>query len=221
MNGNVVGINAAIYSPNGGSVGVGFAIPSDQAQKVVAKLEKDGSIQYGYLGVEIQPVTPDVARAIGLDHPGGALVSKVNDSSPAASAGVETGDVITGFAGQDVKDPKDLSRAVADVAPGAKEPLDVWRKGKAMQISVDVGQNSDDVKTASTDDSDMPSAEQGSRAPAIGLGLMDLTPDIRQQMNLADNDAWRGGCARQSRQGGGRRRHPAGRYHRRRQSGPG
>ncbi|WP_256749271.1 DegQ family serine endoprotease [Mesorhizobium sp. Mes31] len=186
VNGNVVGINAAIYSPNGGSVGVGFAIPSDQAQKVVAKLEKGGSIQYGYLGVEIQPVTPDVASAIGLDHPGGALVSQVNDGSPAARAGVETGDVITGFAGQDVKDPKDLSRAVADVAPGAREPLEVWRKGKAVQISVDVGQNSDDVKTASvTDGSGAPG--QGNRAPAIGLGLMDITPDIRQQLNLADN----------------------------------
>ncbi|RVA33167.1 Do family serine endopeptidase, partial [Mesorhizobium sp. M7A.F.Ca.CA.004.10.1.1] len=113
--GNVVGINTAIYSPNGGSVGVGFAIPSDQAQKVVAKLMKGGSIQYGYLGVQIQEVTPDVASAIGLDHSGGALVSEVNDGSPAAKAGVETGDVITSFAGQDVKDPKDLSRAVADV----------------------------------------------------------------------------------------------------------
>ncbi|TJX18280.1 MAG: PDZ domain-containing protein, partial [Mesorhizobium sp.] len=132
----------AIYSPNGGSVGVGFAIPSDQAQKVVAKLMKGGDIEYGYLGVEIQPVTPDVASAIGLDHPGGALVSQVNDGSPAAKAGVETGDVITSFAGQDVKDPKDLSRAVADVAPGARETLDVWRKGKATRISVDVGRNS-------------------------------------------------------------------------------
>lgn len=188
VSGNVVGINTAIYSPNGGSVGVGFAIPSDQAQKVVAKLMKDGSIQYGYLGVEIQPVTPDVASAIGLDHPGGALVSQVNEGSPAAKAGVETGDVITSFAGQDVKDPKDLSRAVADVAPGARETLDIWRKGKAMDISVDVGLNGDDVKTASvTDGSGAPSTEQGSRVPAIGLGLMDITPDVRQELNLAAN----------------------------------
>ncbi|ESZ22979.1 DegQ family serine endoprotease [Mesorhizobium sp. L2C084A000] len=181
--GNVVGINTAIYSPNGGSVGVGFAIPSGQAQKVVAKLMKGGSIQYGYIGVQIQEVTPDVASAIGLDHSGGALVSEVNDGSPAAKAGIETGDVITSFAGQDVKDPKDLSRAVADVAPGARETVDVWRKGKPIRISVDVGQNSADARTASLDDgSDAPSA---GRAPAIGLGLMDITPDIRQQMNLA------------------------------------
>ncbi|MEI9407558.1 DegQ family serine endoprotease [Mesorhizobium salmacidum] len=188
VSGNVVGINTAIYSPNGGSVGVGFAIPSDQAEKVVAKLMKGGDIEYGYLGVEIQPVTPDVANAIGLDHPGGALVSQVNDGSPAAKAGIESGDVITGFAGQDVKDPKDLSRAVADVAPGARETLDVWRKGKAAQISVDVGRNSDDVKTASTGNSSAPGTEQGSRAPAIGLGLMDITSDIRRQMNLPETE---------------------------------
>ena len=104
MNGDVVGINTAIYSPNGGSVGVGFAIPSDQAQKVVAKLIKGGSIQYGYIGVRIQQVTPDVASAIGLDQVSGALVSQVNDGSPAVRAGIETGDVITSFAGQKVKE---------------------------------------------------------------------------------------------------------------------
>jgi serine protease Do len=186
--GNVVGINTAIYSPNGGSVGVGFAIPSDQAQKVVAKLMKGGNIQYGYLGVQIQPVTPDVAGAVGLDHPGGALVSEVTEGSPAAKAGIKTGDVITSFAGEPIKDPKDLSRAVADVAPGAKETLDVWRGGKTVQISADVGRNSDDVKTASTEgDNQKPSVDQALRVPSLGLGLTDLTPDIREELNLASN----------------------------------
>jgi len=188
VNGNVIGINTAIYSPNGGSVGVGFAIPSDQAEKVVAKLMKGGDIEYGYLGVQIQPVTPDVASAIGLDHPAGALVSQVTDGSPAAKAGIETGDVITGFGGQEIKDPKDLSRAVADVSPGVKETLDVWRKGKAMQISADVGRNADDQKTGSNgNEGRSPSAEQGLRVPSLGLGLTDLTPDIRDQLNLANN----------------------------------
>ena len=185
--GNVVGINAAIYSPNGGSVGVGFAIPSDQAEKVVAKLMKGGDIQYGYLGVQIQEVTPDVASAMGLDHPGGALVSEVTDGSPAAKAGMKNGDVITGFAGQEIKDPKDLSRAVADVAPGARETLNVWRNGKAMQISADVGRNSDDAKTASAQGSDGKSQEQSLRVPSLGLGLTDLTPDVRAQLNLTDD----------------------------------
>ena len=185
VSGNVVGINTAIYSPNGGSVGVGFAIPSDQAEKVVAKLMKGGDIEYGYLGVQIQPVTQDIASAIGLDHPGGALVAAVTDGSPAAKAGIETGDVITGFAGQEIKDPKDLSRAVADVSPGNKETLNVWRNGKTMQISADVGRNTDDQKTASNGGN--PPAEQGLRVPSLGLGLTDLTPDIREQLNLADN----------------------------------
>jgi len=188
VGGKVVGINTAIYSPNGGSVGVGFAIPSNQAQKVVAKLMKGGDIQYGYLGVQIQPVTEDVASAIGLDHASGALVSQVNGGSPAADAGIQTGDVITRFAGHDIKDPKDLSRAVADVSPGAREALDVWRNGKKMEISVNVGANAEDEKTGSvTGDSGKPSAEQGLRAPAIGLGLMDITPDVRQAMNLPVN----------------------------------
>ncbi|RWE27002.1 MAG: DegQ family serine endoprotease [Mesorhizobium sp.] len=187
VSGRVIGINTAIYSPNGGSVGVGFAIPSDQAEKVVAKLMKGGDIEYGYLGVQIQPVTQDVASAIGLDHPGGALVSAVTDGSPAAKAGIETGDVITGFAGQEIKDPKDLSRAVADVSPGVKETVNVWRNGKVMQISADVGRNTEDQKTASNGDSGKPSAEQGLRVPSLGLGLTDLTPDIREQLNLADN----------------------------------
>ncbi|TIO09058.1 DegQ family serine endoprotease [Mesorhizobium sp.] len=188
VSGNVVGINTAIFSPNGGSVGVGFAIPSDQAQKVVAKLMKGGSIQYGYLGVQIQPVTPDVASAVGLDQPSGALVSEVTDGSPAAEAGIETGDVVTSFAGQQIKDPKDLSRAVADVSPGATKTLDVWRKGKNVEVSVAVGRNGDDVQTASgSGDREAPSAQQGLRAPAIGLGLMDVTPDARQAMNLAVN----------------------------------
>ncbi|TJW62198.1 MAG: DegQ family serine endoprotease [Mesorhizobium sp.] len=188
LNGQVIGINTAIYSPNGGSVGVGFAIPSDQAEKVVAKLMKGGDIEYGYLGVQIQPVTPDVASAIGLDHPGGALVSQVTDGSPAAKAGIETGDVITGFGGQEIKDPKDLSRAVADVSPGAKETVNIWRKGKATQISADVGRNAEDQKTASSgNEGRSPSAEQGLRVPSLGLGLTDLTPDIRDQLNLAGN----------------------------------
>ncbi|TPI28321.1 DegQ family serine endoprotease [Mesorhizobium sp. B3-2-1] len=187
IHGDVIGINTAIYSPNGGSVGVGFAIPSDQAQKVVAKLEQGGNIEYGYLGVQIQPVTPDVAGAIGLDHPAGALVSSVTQGSPAAKAGIDVGDVITGFGGQQIKDPKDLSRAVADVAPGTKETVNIWRKGKTIQISTDVGRNTENTQTASTGGQGKPSAGQGLGVPSLGLGLTDITPNIRQELNLADS----------------------------------
>ncbi|WP_426126731.1 DegQ family serine endoprotease [Pararhizobium sp. PWRC1-1] len=181
--GNVVGINTAIYSPNGGSVGVGFATPSDQAQKIVAKLEKSGSIDHGYLGVQIQPVTADVADAVGLAKAEGALVAAVNAGTPAAHAGLKTGDIIMTVGSEAVKSPRDLSRLVADLSPGAKEAMTVWRGGKTVDLSVTVGGNDGDQKQASAakDDSKMQTG------PSIGVALADLTPDVRQELNLPDN----------------------------------
>jgi len=183
LQGKVVGIDTAIYSPNGGSVGVGFAIPSDQAQKVVAKLMKDGSIEHGFIGVQIQPVTADVASAIGLDKPEGALVANVNGNTPAGRAGVETGDVITALGGQAVKSPRDLSRMVADLAPGARESLTVWRQGQSKELNITVGGNQDDQKQASADSGDR-SNPAAQRVPTIGVGLADLTSDVRQALKL-------------------------------------
>ncbi|NRQ17786.1 Periplasmic pH-dependent serine endoprotease DegQ [Ensifer sesbaniae] len=142
--GRVVGINTAIYSPNGGSVGVGFAIPSDQAQKVVAELMKDGWIQHGFIGVEIQPVTTDIADAIGLHRAEGALVAGVNGGTPAAKAGLRAGDIITAFGGSPVKSPRDLSRMVADLTPGTSKSMSVWRAGKTKDLSITVGRNAGD-----------------------------------------------------------------------------
>ncbi|PZM11572.1 DegQ family serine endoprotease [Rhizobium tubonense] len=180
--GNVVGINTAIYSPNGGSVGVGFAIPSDQAKAIVAKLEKNGSIDHGYLGVQIQPVTSDIADAVGLTRPEGALVAEVSDGTPAANAGVKSGDIITGLGDQTIKAPKDLSRVVADLSPGTKESLAVWRDGKTVDLSVTVGGNDTDQKQAATEGQDGQSHQ--ANQPSIGIGLADLTPDARQSLNL-------------------------------------
>ena len=179
--GNVVGINTAIYSPNGGSVGVGFAIPSDQAQRIVAKLEKSGSIDHGYLGVQIQPVTADVADAVGLTKAEGALVATVNAGTPAAHAGLKTGDIVMTVGSETVKSPRDLSRLVADLSPGAKEAMTVWRNGKTVDLSVTVGGNDGDQKQASAakDDSKMQTG------PSIGVALADLTPDVRQQLEPA------------------------------------
>ncbi len=180
--GNVVGINTAIYSPNGGSVGVGFAIPSSEAKAIVAKLQKDGSIDHGYLGVQIQPVTQDVADAVGLSKAEGALVATVSNEAPAAHAGVKTGDIVTAVGSESVKTPKDLSRLVADLSPGAKETLTVWRDGKTVDLNVTVGGNEDTQKQAAAESSD----DQGQAAgqPSLGIGLADLTPDVRQQLNL-------------------------------------
>jgi serine protease Do len=142
--GHVVGINTAIYSPNGGNVGVGFAIPSNEAQAVVAKLETGKSIQHGYIGVSIQPVTQDVADALGVKDDKGALIAEVVQGSPAAKAGLKSGDVVTSVNGRPVATPKDLSRFVADLAPGEQAGLSVLRHGKSLDISLTVGRNASD-----------------------------------------------------------------------------
>ncbi|MGV1757047.1 DegQ family serine endoprotease [Rhizobium sp. A22-96] len=179
--GNVVGINTAIYSPNGGSVGVGFAIPSDEAKTIVAKLEKSGSIDHGYLGVAIQPVTSDVANAMGLSQTQGALVASVNDDTPAARAGIKSGDIVTAVGNETVKTPKDLSRLVADLSPGDQRSVTLWRNGKSLDVNVTIGGN-DDSKQAANDSGD--GKVQPSNQPSIGVGLANLTPDVRQQLNL-------------------------------------
>lgn len=177
LEGKVVGINTAIYSPNGGSVGVGFAIPSDQAKVIVAKLQKNGSIDHGFLGVNIQPVTKDVAEAIGLSKPEGALISNVNDDTPAAKAGLKSGDIVTAVGDNVIRTPKDLSRFVADLSPGDKETLSVWRNGKAKSIEVTIGANDDGIQKASVGDSEV-------QGPSIGIGLANLTPAAREQLKL-------------------------------------
>jgi serine protease Do len=179
--GNVVGINTAIYSPNGGSVGVGFAIPSDEAKQIVAKLQKNGSIDHGYLGVQIQPVTQDVADAMGLSNAQGALVAAVSDDTPAARAGVKAGDVVTAVGDQTVKSPKDLSRLVADLSPGDKEKLSLMRDGKSMDVDVTIGGNDSGKLQAAANTGDMQQT-----GPSLGLALSDLNDDTRSQLNLPD-----------------------------------
>ena len=178
LDGHVVGINTAIYSPNGGSVGVGFAIPSDQAKQIVEKLQKNGSIDHGYLGVAIQPVTTDVANAIGLSKAEGALVSDVNDDTPAAKAGLKSGDVVTAVGEDIVKTPKDLSRLVADLAPGDKETLSVWRDGKSESVEVTIGGNDAGLQQAAS--TEKPEV----KGPSIGVALSNLTPAVREELQL-------------------------------------
>ncbi|WP_454700376.1 DegQ family serine endoprotease [Agrobacterium burrii] len=188
VEGKVVGINTAIYSPNGGSVGVGFAIPSDQAQNVVVRLMKDGSIHHGFIGVQIQPVTPDVANAIGLATPEGALVAKVEASTPAGRAGIKTGDVITALGGQAIKSPRDLSRMVADLSPGQKEHVTVWRQGETKDLLLTVGGNDGQSAQASPDNGQQKGDTSSQALPMIGIGLADITPAIREALNLPQDE---------------------------------
>ncbi len=139
MDGKVIGVNTAIYSPNGGSVGIGFAIPSEVASKVVAELREHGKVDRGWLGVRIQAVTPEFAEGFRLDEAKGALISSVTPESPAAEAGLETGDVILSWDGKAVEDLKDLPRLVAFTEVGKTVEVEIWRDGERETLEVMTG----------------------------------------------------------------------------------
>jgi serine protease Do len=136
--GEVVGVNTAIYSPSGGNVGIAFAIPAGTVEQVVASLKEQGSVTRGYVGVQMQPVTKEIAEAIGLKEPRGALVAEALKDGPAAKAGVRTGDTIVAVNGEPLKEAKDLSRKVAAVPPGKTLSLTLFRDGKERTVSVEV-----------------------------------------------------------------------------------
>ncbi|MAM09500.1 MAG: serine peptidase [Rhizobiaceae bacterium] len=139
LNGEVVGINTAIFSPSGGNVGIAFAIPSHLAQDVVNDLIDDGAVERGWLGVRIQPVTEDIADAIGLAKPEGAMISEPTSDSPGAEAGLRQGDVITAVNGEVIEDARSLSRMIGMMEPGDKVELSVWRDGKSQTVDVTLG----------------------------------------------------------------------------------
>ena len=140
LSGEVVGINTAIFSPSGGNVGIAFAIPASTAREVVQDLIKDGVVQRGWLGVEIQPVTPEIADSLSLTSEKGALVSNAQDDGPAKKAGIVAGDIITEVDGKEVASPKELARVIADIAPGKAVDITVWRDGKAEVMKIDLGE---------------------------------------------------------------------------------
>jgi len=193
MNGNVVGINTAIFSPSGGSVGIGFAIPSNLAKPILAELKEKGSIQRGYLGVEIQQVTPEIAKAIGLDEPKGALVASIQPNSPAAKAKLEPGDVIVSFNNQPVHEMRDLPRLVAETDPNAKVEMGIFRDHKEISVATTVGKLKDDDKVASNDqqsddDSGPAESNHGVQVTALGATLAPVTAATRQMFNLDDKE---------------------------------
>ncbi|MBX3575836.1 MAG: Do family serine endopeptidase [Rhizobiaceae bacterium] len=151
LNGQVVGINTAIFSPSGGNVGIAFAIPASTAREVVGDLMKDGTVQRGWLGVQIQAVNSDIAESLGLAKAAGALVSEPQADSPAQLAGILAGDVITQVDGKDVGSPKELARIIGATQPGAAVDVTVWRKGASETIKVTLGDMPGTDKQASLD----------------------------------------------------------------------
>ena len=175
--GQVVGVNSAILSPSGGSIGIGFAIPSDMVSKVVAELETTGHVTRGYLGVETQPIDKALAAALHLGDPenAGALVASVAADSPAGKAGLHEGDVLRAVNGVKLADPRALARAVAAIKPGADARLDVLRDGKVETIAVTVG---------SVPNETLADAGTAKRPDGIGVALAQLSPEMRDQLDL-------------------------------------
>lgn len=176
LNGQVVGINTAIFSPSGGSVGIAFDIPASTAKQVVQDLMKSGSVQRGWLGVEIQPVTSDIAESLGLKSQNGALVSSAQDGGPGKKAGITAGDVITQVEGKDVASPKELARLIGAYSPGKSVDVTVWRDGKSQTIKVDLGTLPSSDKQASADPQQPP-------APAKPAALADLGLTVTKSEN--------------------------------------
>jgi serine protease Do len=179
VSGRVVGVNTAIFSPTGGSIGIGFAIPSNLAQDVIADLRDDGVVQRGFLGVQIQPVSPDVAEALGLQEPRGALVARVTPESPAAAAGIEVGDVIVGFAGRDIEGPGELSRTVARTDVGTQAQVRVLRDGEERTVTATLAPLDQGTQQAQA-------AAPGAtgRTGPLGLALSRLTPELRSRFGI-------------------------------------
>ena len=183
--GDVVGVNTAIFSPSGGSVGIGFAIAGDVVQKVVDQLKTDGVVERGWLGVEIQPVTQDIADSLGLKTASGALVAKENKDAPAAQAGVKIGDVVTAVNGETVADSRDLARRIADLGPKKTAELTIWRNGAQQTISVTLGTMPNDKEAMNDLGTNKPDAGVASVAKLgltlerghDGVTITDVDPD--------------------------------------------
>ena len=170
--GEVMGVNTAIYSPSGGSVGIAFSIPASTVKTVIAQLKDKGSVSRGWIGVQIQPVTSDIADSLGLKKAEGALVAEPQANGPAAKAGIESGDVITAVNGETVKDARELARTIGGLAPGAAVKLNVLHKGKDTTVNLTLGQLPNSVEAkADTDNSDKGSAKRGTDVPRLGLTL--------------------------------------------------
>lgn len=181
MAGDVIGINTLGLTPSGGSVGLNFAVPANTAQPIIAQLREFGETQRGWLGVYIQDMTEEVAEALRLDAPRGALISNVEPRGPAAAGGIRTGDVIVSFNNRDVAGPRELPRIVAEAPAGAAVPVTVIRDGRRAALTVTLGRR----------ESSMPgSGQQARRAPVIatlGMQLSGITPALRTQLGLQND----------------------------------
>jgi len=177
MSGEVIGINSAILSRSGGNVGIGFAIPVNMAKRIYTELAAKGKVTRGWLGVSIQPLTPELAKGFGLKEAKGVLVADVVQDSPAARAGIAAGDIITEFDKKKVDTPQDLQKVVAGAPPGKGVPVKIWR---------DKGEKTFEIKIADTPDDTVALKSTNKAKSLLGLDVRPITPDVARQLNLRD-----------------------------------
>jgi serine protease Do len=186
MDGKVIGINTAIFSPSGGSVGLGFAIPSSLAEPVVAQLKANGRVERGLLGVQIQPVTEELAQSMALGSEKGALVAQVTPDSPALAAGIKSGDVIKSVDGKNIESIRDLTRMISAIKPGTSVKLGVWRDGKDMSMTAKVGDQKDEAAVVKTK-ADQPADAKKAEPMSYGVSLAPISAEARQELKLDDS----------------------------------
>jgi len=188
LNGEVIGVNTAIISPSGGSIGIGFAVPSNSAVAVIEQLRQYGETRRGWLGVRIQQVSDDIAESLSIKPARGALVAGVDDRGPAKPAGIEPGDVVVKFDGHDIKEMHDLPRIVASTPVGKEVEVVIIRKGKEETHTVKIGRLEDGEKVAAADaGKDSAPAQKSVVQKTLGLELSNLTDDLRKKFKVRDN----------------------------------
>ena len=185
MDGQVIGVNTAIISPSGGSIGIGFAVPSNSAMQVIAQLKDFGETRRGWLGVHVQNVTKEIAESLGLKEPTGALVAQVSPDSPAATAGIQPSDVILKFDGEPVETMRGLPRAVASTPIGKSVVVDLLRKGETLSVNVTVGRLPEAEDVEEPEPSNKEGQEEGpDHESLLGLSIAPLTAELREQYGI-------------------------------------
>ena len=187
LDGEVIGVNTLIISPSGGSIGIGFAVPSKTVAGVVDQLRQFGELRRGWLGVRIQQVTDEIAESLNIKPARGALIAGIDDKGPAKPAGIEPGDVIVTFDAKDIKEPKDLSRVVADTAVGKEVDVVIIRKGVEQTLKVTLGRLDDGDKAVQAAAKTQEPAEKPVTQKALGLDLASLSKDLRSRYKIKDS----------------------------------
>ncbi len=189
MDGEVIGINTAIFSPSGGSIGIGFAIPANLAKSVIADLRKYGKTRRGWLGVRIQSITEEIAESLGMEGTQGALIASVNEGGPADQGGLKAGDVILSFDGRPIEEMRRLPRIVAETEIGKKAEVVVWRDGRRQKVTVSVGELEEEAVAEAAVEAPKPKEEPAggeTRIKPMGLTVAAISPELRERFELSE-----------------------------------